>query len=59
MLGVGRLLGAGDHEGVLVDLDDAQPINPAWKGDFQKATQPLIASLDDRFQRTELARSGR
>ena len=42
-----------------VQLNDAQPINAAWKDDFVKATQPLIASLDDRFQRTELARSGR
>jgi len=42
-----------------VQLDDAQPINPAWKEDFVRTTQPLIASLDDRFQRTEIARSGR
>jgi len=42
-----------------VQLGDATPINPAWKEDFLKTTQPLVASLDERNARAELARSGR
>jgi murein DD-endopeptidase MepM/ murein hydrolase activator NlpD len=42
-----------------IRLDDATPINPSWKAEFLSATQPLIASLDDRIERSELARLGR